>query len=64
MLNYKNADLLILRPQKCEKTGAKNSTGLITILEPRDQEIGKFCVVQERHETDFKAKKSGSPTIN
>ena len=33
-------------------------TGPITILEPRDQEIGEFYVVQERHETDYKAKKS------
>ena len=32
-------------------------TNLFTILEPRDQEIGKFYVVQERRETDFEAPK-------
>ena len=25
----------------------------LTILEPRNKEIGEFCIVQERHATDF-----------
>ena len=32
-------------------------TNPFTILEPQDQEIGEFYVVQERHMTDFKAPK-------
>ena len=34
-----------------------NPTSPFTILEPQDQEIGKFCVGQERRATDFKAPK-------
>ena len=32
-------------------------TNPFTILEPQDQEISEFYVVQERHTTDFKAPK-------
>ena len=32
-------------------------TNPFTILEPRDQEIGQFYVVQKRHAVDFKAPK-------
>ena len=33
-------------------------TNHFTILEPQDQEIGEFYLVQERRGTDFKAPKS------
>ena len=36
---------------------SSHSTGPFTILEPRDQGIGEFYVVQERRETDFEAPK-------
>ena len=32
-------------------------TKLFTLLEPQNQEIGKFYAVQKRHLTDFKASK-------
>ena len=32
-------------------------TGSFTILRPRDQETGEFCVVQKRRTTDFEAPK-------
>ena len=34
-----------------------NQTGPLKILKPKDQEIGEFCVVQERYATDFEALK-------
>ena len=34
-----------------------NPTSLFTILEPHDQEIDEFYVVQEGRTTDFKASK-------
>ena len=32
-------------------------TGPFTISEPRDQDVNEFCMVQERHATDFEAPK-------
>ena len=35
----------------------RNPTGPFTILEPKDQEIGKFHAIQEGHTMDFEAPK-------
>ena len=38
-------------------TDMYNPTNIFPILEPQDQEIGEFYVVQERRATDFEAPK-------
>ena len=46
-------------PQSLGITASLRPTGPLTILEPRDREIGEFYVVQKHQSTDFQALKSG-----
>ena len=47
-------DRHIFRLQSVEKVGrVRDPTNSFTILEPRNQEIGAFCVDRERRATDF-----------
>ena len=60
-VEFRNAETWVLRLEIFEMFDRvfHFPTNPFTILEPRDQEIGEFYLVQERRATDFEAPKLG-----